>query len=83
MMAMNISVAEAKNKLPELIKAVEKGQKITICRYGKPVVDLVPTAPAKKKLHFGGLSHLDIVKDPDWWRPVTKEETESFLKRRY
>ena len=84
MIAMNVSVADAKNRLPELIKAVEKGQKITICRYGKPIVDLVPTATGKKKkLHLGGLSHLDIVRDPDWWKPMTKEEVEAFLQGRY
>lgn len=31
---MKVSVADAKNKLPELIKAVEGGESITICRRG-------------------------------------------------
>ncbi|PYQ96642.1 MAG: hypothetical protein DMF96_17760 [Acidobacteria bacterium] len=29
---MKISVAEAKNTLPKLIKAVEDGEQVTICR---------------------------------------------------
>ncbi len=29
---MQVSVADAKNKLPELIKAVEDGRPVTICR---------------------------------------------------
>jgi prevent-host-death family protein len=39
---MKVSVAGAKNKLPELIKAVENGEAVTICRCGVPAVDLVP-----------------------------------------
>ncbi|PYY14458.1 MAG: hypothetical protein DMG61_09835 [Acidobacteria bacterium] len=45
---MKVSVADAKNRLPELIKAAEDGESVTICRRGKPVVDLVRTqAPAE------------------------------------
>ena len=40
---MKVSVADAKNKLPELIKAVENGETVTICRRGVPTVDLVRT----------------------------------------
>ena len=38
---MKVSVADAKNKLPELIKAVEGGETVTIYRRGVPVVDIV------------------------------------------
>jgi prevent-host-death family protein len=37
---MKVSVAEAKNRLPELIKAVEHGEPETICRLGTPVADI-------------------------------------------
>ena len=43
---MQVSVADAKNKLPELIKAVEDGEQVTICRRGVPVADLVRTKAA-------------------------------------
>jgi len=47
---MQVSVADAKNKLPELIKAVEDGKPVTICRRGVPVVDIVRTKkPTGKK----------------------------------
>jgi antitoxin (DNA-binding transcriptional repressor) of toxin-antitoxin stability system len=74
-----VSVAEAKNKLPELIKAVENGEAVTICRHGKPVVELVRT-PQKSSTgpEFGGLSHLKIELDPDWWKPMTEEEAKAF-----
>jgi prevent-host-death family protein len=40
---MKVSVAEAKNTLPRLIKAVEAGETVTIYRHGTPVVDIVRT----------------------------------------
>lgn len=44
-----VSIKEAKDTLPALLRAVEAGERITITRNGKPVVELVPH---KKK---GGL----------------------------
>src|SRR2546425_205949 len=53
---MQVSVADAKNKLPELIKAVEDGRPVTICRRGVPVVDIVRTKkPTGKKRTLGKL----------------------------
>lgn len=37
-------VYEAKTKLPDLIKQVHQGERITITNRGKPVADLVPSA---------------------------------------
>jgi hypothetical protein len=34
---MQVSVAEAKDKLPQLIKRAESGERVTICRRGEPV----------------------------------------------
>jgi prevent-host-death family protein len=42
------SVAEAKNRLPALIAAAERGETITITRYGKPVAELRAVAPVPK-----------------------------------
>jgi len=39
---MDVSVAEAKRRLPELIHAMEEGEKIVITRHGKPVAQLAP-----------------------------------------
>jgi prevent-host-death family protein len=81
---MKVSVADAKNKLPKLIKAVEKGEAITICRRGVPVVDLVPTKATKGgKRKFGTLAGRIIEVDPDWWKPMTDEEAEAFIEGRY
>ncbi|MGA2117687.1 MAG: type II toxin-antitoxin system prevent-host-death family antitoxin [Bryobacteraceae bacterium] len=35
-------MAEAKNRLPELIRAVEGGEKVVITRRGKPVAEIAP-----------------------------------------
>jgi len=80
---MKVSVADAKNKLPELIKAAEKGERITICRRGKAVVDLVRTTNAeKKKPKLGTLRDKVIIHDPEWWKPMTDDEVDEYLEGR-
>ena len=38
-----VSIHEAKTKLSALIAQVERlGDKVTICRYGRPVAELIP-----------------------------------------
>lgn len=79
-MVMQVSVADAKNKLPELIKAVEDGEPVTICRRGVPVVDIVRTKePTRKKRTLGTLKGKIEILDPNWWKPMTDEEVEAFL----
>jgi len=81
---MKVSVADAKNRLPELIKAAEEGESVTICRRGKPVVDLVRTnVPNEGKREFGIFKDKIIEIDPDWWKPMTDEEVDDFLEGRY
>lgn len=81
---MRVSVADAKNKLPELIRAVEGGQRVTVCRRGVPVVDLVRTKPEKaRKPRFGALQGRIRIVDPNWWKPMSDEEVEAFLEGKY
>ena len=81
---MKVSIADAKNKLPELIKAVEDGETVTICRRGTPVVDVVRTGkPSREKPKFGTLKGKIVINDPDSWKPMTDEEVEAFLDGRY
>jgi prevent-host-death family protein len=80
---MQFSVADAKNKLPELIKAVENGEAVTICRRGVPVVDIVRTkASTGKKRVLGTLKGRIEILDPDWWKPMSDDEVEEFLGHR-
>lgn len=80
---MKVSVAEAKNTLPKLIKAVEEGESVTIYRHGTPVVDIVRTTKADpKKPRFGTLKDKVTALDPDWWKPLTDAEVEALLNGR-
>lgn len=80
---MKISVADAKNRLPQLIKAAEDGESVTICRRGKPVVDLVRTAKTiVDKPKFGTLKNRILIHDPGWWKPMTETELDSLLEER-
>jgi prevent-host-death family protein len=80
---MKVSVADAKNKLPELIKAAEDGESVTICRRGVPVVDIVPTKAATgEKPRFGTLKGRVVIHDLDWWKPMTDEDLELFLEEK-
>ena len=77
---MEITAAYAKANLPELLKAVQSGETITISRYGKPVADLVPSSkrtprPVPK---FGTGKGVRIV-DPNWARAMTRKELEQWL----
>ena len=77
---MQVSVADAKNKLPELIKAVENGEPVTICRRGVPVVDIVRTKkPARKTPKFGTLRGKIKINDPDWWKPMSDKEIDELF----
>jgi len=80
---MKVSVAEAKNKLPELIRAAEDGEPVTICRRGAPVVDIVRTKkPTGRKRKLGTLRGQFEILDPDWWKPMTNEEADAFMEGR-
>jgi len=71
---MQVSVTAAKNNLPELIKAVEDGLPVTICRRGVPVVDIVRTRDLnRRKRMLGTLRGKIQVLDPDWWKPMVAD----------
>jgi prevent-host-death family protein len=78
---MKVSVADAKNRLPELIKVAENGESVTICRRGKPVVDLVRTSKATSEApKFGTLKNKIVIQDPGWWKPMTEGEVDRLLE---
>ena len=80
---MKVSVADAKNKLPELIKAAEDGETVTICRRGVPAVDIIRTKkPSRKKRRLGTLKGKIQVLEPEWWRPLSDDEAEAFAEGR-
>jgi prevent-host-death family protein len=67
--AMDINIAEAKNQLTKLIRAVEAGESVVITRNGVPVAQITPPPPERRKVMFGsmrGRIHLH----PGWDEPV-------------
>ena len=70
---MDVSIAEAKNRLPELIRAVEGGKKIVITRHGKPVAQLSPAPPERRKVVLGGMKdRIQLL--PGWDAPIDLDD---------
>lgn len=72
---MHVSVAEAKNRLPELIRAFESGESVIITWHGKPVAQLAQP-PKERRVQFDGMRD-QIQLLPGWDDPV---DLDRFLK---
>jgi prevent-host-death family protein len=70
---MEVSTAEAKNRLPELIRAVEDGEQVVITRHGRPVAQIAPPPLGRRKPVLGGMKDR-IRLLPGWDDPITEEE---------
>jgi prevent-host-death family protein len=69
---MDVSIAEAKDRLPELIRAVEDGEKVVITRDGKPVAQIAPPPPERRKARFETMK--DRIKLlPGWDDPIDED----------
>jgi prevent-host-death family protein len=66
---MDVSIVEAKNRLPQLIRAVEEGEHIVITRNGKPVAQLAPPPPERRPVRLGSMRNR-IRLHPGWDAPV-------------
>ncbi len=81
---MKVSVGDAKNRLSELLKAVEKGETITVCRHGKPIADIVRTKMSSGMKRKLGTGRGEVTfADPDWWKPMSDEEADAFISGQY
>lgn len=79
-----MSVTEAKNKLTQLLTAVENGERVSIRRHGRVIAELVQPS-AKRAPKFGtlkGVVQMTPEQVCEATRPMTKEEAESFLQGR-
>ncbi len=71
---MNVSVAEAKAKLSELLKLAEAGEEITVTRHGKPVATIAAAQKpkAERKSLIGAMKGQIWISDdfdelgPEW-----------------
>jgi prevent-host-death family protein len=66
---MEISVAEAKNRFSQVIRAMEEGELVLITRNGKPVAQLVPPT-AERRIVRLGVMRGRIRLSPGWDDPV-------------
>jgi len=74
---MDVSIADAKNRHPQLIRAVEDGEKFVITRHGKPVAQLAPPPPERRKVRLGVMKGRSI-SWPGWDAPI---DPDRFLER--
>jgi len=71
--AMDVGTAEAKNRLPELIRMAEAGELVVITRHGRAVAQLGPPPATERKPVLGGMKGR-IRFLPGWDDPITEEE---------
>jgi prevent-host-death family protein len=70
---MDFSIAEAKNKLPELIRAVEEGKKVVITRHGKPVAQLTAAPAERRQVRLGEMKdRIQLL--PGWDDPLAVDD---------
>jgi prevent-host-death family protein len=80
---MVVTASYAKANLPALLKAVQRGQSISISRYNKPIAELVPPQTARKpQRKFGTLKGKIKIIDPNWARPMTASEVDAWIEGR-
>ena len=81
---MNVSVTEAKNKLTQLLAAVEQGERVTIRRHGRVIAELVQPS-VRRAPRFGtlkGFVKMTRKQVEEATRPMTEAEAEAFLQGR-
>jgi len=63
-----VNMHEAKTRLSELVRLVEKGEKVVLARNGTPVAELVPAERPKKR--EGGFWKGQVWISPDFDAPL-------------
>lgn len=78
-MASAIAVAEAQQRLEELLDRAERGEEIVIEREGHAPMQLVPRAAGPEGRRIFGQNLLGITyMAPDWDAPMTEEELQEW-----
>ena len=66
---MEVSIAEARNRLTQLLRAFEGGEPVVITRNGKPIAQFAPPPPERRPIRWGSLrDKLQLL--PGWDEPV-------------
>jgi len=70
---VDVSIAEAKNRLPKLIRAVENGEEVVITRHGKPVAQISAPPPKRRQVKLGGMKdRIEFL--PGWDAPIDLDQ---------
>lgn len=67
-MPLVYNIHEAKTRFSRIVAAVERGERVTICRNGEPVIECVPVAKSVRRFPFGawgGASEGDLARLAD------------------
>jgi prevent-host-death family protein len=70
---MDVSIADAESRLPQLIAAVKAGERVVITRDGKPVAELAPAPRAPRQPKFDTMKGRVHLK-PGWNDPVDEDQ---------
>ncbi|MET3107766.1 prevent-host-death family protein [Oxalobacteraceae bacterium GrIS 2.11] len=62
---IEIGIYEAKTKLADLLKQVERGELVTITNRGKPVADLVPSASRLAQQTSDAIAAIKAMRKPN------------------
>jgi antitoxin (DNA-binding transcriptional repressor) of toxin-antitoxin stability system len=68
---MNVAMAEAAARLPELVRLMERGEEVILTDAGEPVARIAPP-PQKRKVRFGGMKDRIKLK-PGWDDPIDED----------
>ncbi len=72
---MDVTIAEARTQLDQLIEAVQRGSQVLITSEGKPVAQLSapPPVPTRREVRLGTMRDRIQMK-PGWDAPITEEQ---------
>jgi len=85
-MVASYNVHEAKTHFSKLLDQVLQGEEVSITRNGVPVAEVVPARKRPFPLGAGRddpLINSEVLRNDEWWRPMTEEDVEAFLEGRY
>jgi prevent-host-death family protein len=79
-MLEHIGSYDAKTKLSEILRKVQKGQSFTITNHGKPVADIVPSRAINSEHTLEAIQHILKIKGKHVSNETLKESIEDGRK---
>lgn len=73
-----VNVHEAKANLSEYLDAVERGERVVICRRNRPVAELRPSPADRREPRPIGLDRGRVTVSPSFFDPLPEDLLEAF-----